>query len=269
MSSLSPFILPLGTALLAAGCASYAVPGRAADLSIFTSGGVLDPVRKTDERAVEDLSIADILKREPMAAFPTGLAVARIQADGYRSESIQQTAGNGAYTVVTSRQDGEEQALVPLSALPLVRGIAPVHRLLVPERLETDLELRKIAAQLHADVLLVYTIDTTFESKNTFLPLTAITLGILSPKKFRLQTSAAALLVDTRTGYLYGSCEASVQRPSSGIWRSAEKLEAERLAVEREALEKLVVNLAGTWTGVVATYTAEPAEARPAASSGE
>ncbi len=255
--------------LLGAGCASYAVPGRAADLSIFTGGGELDPVRKTDERSVEDITIADILKRQPMAAFPTALAVARIQADGYQSESIQQTAGSGAYTVVTSRQEGEEEALEPLASLPLVLGVAPVHRLLVPERLDSDLALRKISAQLHADVLLVYTLDTTFESKNTFLPLTAITLGILHPQKFRLQTTVAALLVDTRTGYLYGSAEANVRRPSSGIWRSAEKVENERLSVEREALEKLVHNLQATWTGVVATYAKDSATVQPASNRNE
>jgi hypothetical protein len=75
---------------LSAGCASFAVPGRPADLSIFTKEGQLDPVREVDERPVESLGIGDLLARQPMAAFPTSMAVVRIQAPGFGADSTTQ-----------------------------------------------------------------------------------------------------------------------------------------------------------------------------------
>jgi hypothetical protein len=77
---------------LLAGCGSYATSGRAAN---FQALGV-------SRNALTDGSIVQSLAKQPLAQFPTGIAVARIQAPGYRSETAN-TWGHGAYCVVTNR----------------------------------------------------------------------------------------------------------------------------------------------------------------------
>ncbi len=253
-----PWVIAL-SALVAGGCQSYVTPGRAADMSVFMKEGKLDTVRETDERSAPDLSLAEILAREPMAAFPTGIAVARVQESGYRSETVRQTAGQGAYTVITERASEEEEGLERLGALPQVLGVAPVNRLLVPRQLRSDLELRKVAAQLHADLLLIYTLDTAFEMEDRLPPLTLVSLGLLRTNKARVHSTASALVLDTRTGYVYATAEASAeQAPSTSAWTSASKVDALRRATEKEAFERLVTELENAWDGVVATHARLP-----------
>jgi hypothetical protein len=250
-SSLLLFCAPL------ASCASYAVPGRPADLSIFMKDGELDPVRQTDERPVGALGLEELLARRPMAAFPSGVAVARIQAPGYGEHGAAHTAGLGSFTIVTSRTAEEVAAFERLSALPMVAGIAPVNRLLVPDELSGDLELRRIAARLHADMLLVYTLDTstvTDELSSSFL-LGLLTLGVYVHQETELVCTGSAVLLDTRTGYVYGTAEASTRREKEhSLHGAADRIERERERIERATLEELAADLERTWNGVVAVY---------------
>src|SRR5207302_9786837 len=75
-----------------AGCAgaSYAVPGRGADMRL------LGAAREQDT----DASIAQAMGRRPLASLPAAIAVVRVQAPNYQSDTAQ-TYGTGAYTVVT------------------------------------------------------------------------------------------------------------------------------------------------------------------------
>ena len=101
-----------------------------------------------------------------------------IQGSGYRSEGNWQAVGSGSYTLISSRDEGEQAALAKLDAWPQVSGIVGLNRLLVPEELETDVELRKAAAQRHADMLLVYTLDTSLETSNTSVLLNVLSIGL-------------------------------------------------------------------------------------------
>src|SRR5207302_1424533 len=93
-----PVITLLSCACLA-GCASYATPGRAADLQVF---GV-------SREAQTDSGIARSLEKQPLASFPTAVAVARVQATDYRSDTAS-TFGGGRYCVVTTRDiEGDAQ----------------------------------------------------------------------------------------------------------------------------------------------------------------
>lgn len=143
-----------GLALASAGCAEYATPGRAADLQAV---GVTQAIAAAGTEA----GIQQQLGKRPLAALPTGIAVVRLQAPGYHSATAQGW-GSGRYSIVTTRDVEPETAVQRLTKLPMVRGVAPVNRLLLPERLQSDVELRNAAAQLHADMLLVYTLDTSF-----------------------------------------------------------------------------------------------------------
>ena len=61
-----------------AGCASYATPGRAADLRAVGVSQAM--VAGGTESAIQQQ-----LGKRPLAALPTGIAVVRIQAPAYRS----------------------------------------------------------------------------------------------------------------------------------------------------------------------------------------
>jgi len=258
------------TLVLGTGCQSYTVPGRAADLSQFALDG------QGDSRAAQTLGVEELLARQPMASFPTTLAVVRVQAPGYgrnpwgNSSGQVTTFGDGAFTVVTSRGPGEEEALQRLTKLPQVASVAAVNGLLVPARLDSELDLRRIGAQLHSDLMLFYTLDTTAETHQrwTFVNVVAgiASLGLLTRQDTRLAATAAAILVDTRTGYVYGTAESTARRePAHSLYGADDELEKERLKVEGEALAHLSENLERTWTGVLAAYGpgAEDPDVRP------
>src|SRR5687768_1452141 len=82
----------------AAGCASYATPGGPADLGVM---GVR-PQLAADRAAQTDVTMQEKFDRKPLARFPTAVAVARVQAPGYRSRTAS-SYGRGAYSVVTTR----------------------------------------------------------------------------------------------------------------------------------------------------------------------
>jgi hypothetical protein len=96
----------------------------------------------------------------------------------------------------------------------MVSGVGPINRLLLPTHLETDRELREAAARMHADVLLLYTLDTTFVVEDKAAPLTVVSLGLSPNKQANVICTASALLMDTRNGYLYG--EVSTDTKSGG-----------------------------------------------------
>src|SRR2546425_13017309 len=81
--------------LLIGACASYAVPRGRAD---FRALGI-DPAAR--ERQT-DVTIKEVLARKPLAEFPTGVAMVRIQAPGYQSQTAQ-GYGHGAYSVIITR----------------------------------------------------------------------------------------------------------------------------------------------------------------------
>lgn len=244
-------------AVMAGGCASYTTPGRRADLS---SVGLTEQVRK----GLSDPTIQQTLDRKPLPAFPTSIAIARLQAAGYHSCSASGW-GEGRYSIVTSRDVEKDEQFARLAKLPKVQGIAPMNRLLLPQHLENDLPLRQAAAKLHADMLLIYSFDTTFYDNQFAQPLNVITLGLSPTKTINVTTTASAILMDTRNGYLYGLAEGTASRNKlTNAWMSSDAMDDARQKNEQEAFEKLIVEFEKTWTGVVNQYAI-----RAAAPSGQ
>jgi hypothetical protein len=244
--------------LLGVGCAHYATPGRGANMALL---GV--------SRAATDDDITRLLDKPPLASFPAGVAVARVQAPGYRSYTAQGW-GHGAYCIVTTRDIERDEHFERLAGLPMVRGIAPLNRILLPGELNSDRELRQAAAMLHADVLLVYTIDTVFRVQDKAAPLSVITLGLSPNQQAQVVTTASAALLDTRNGYVYGVCEASESRTQlTSAWTSDSAVDDARRAAETAAFQELVDELDETWRGAVAEYaqdgalTSDPAKLNP------
>ena len=228
------FVLALST-----GCASrYVTPGAAVNLD-----------------AINDYTIEQRFKTKPAAPFPARMAVVRVQQAGYRSYR-NNAYGHGRYSVVMTRDMEQDEHFEKLSALPEMDGLASLNRLLLPEKLENIKDLRRACAGLHADLLLVYTVDTSFRIKeNGIGPFGVITLGTLPTKEPKIISTASAALYDVRTGYIYGLAEATHRSSHvASAWTKDSVVDNARVNTEKEAFSKLVDEFAGVWEGVVEEY---------------
>jgi len=230
--------LLLALAIIAAsiaGCASYAVPGGAADLSLFA-----------------DREIRPAYQRRPESPLPARIASVRVQESEYWSPHTR-GHGSGNYSVVTVREVEKDGDFKRISALPEVASIAPLNRLVIGhEVLKTDVELRKAAATLGADMLMIYTFDTEFHVDDGMRPLTVISLGLFPTKVATVNTTASVLLMDVRSGYIYATGEATARRrPLANAWTDDDAVDASRQDNEREAFVKLLGDFERIWPQVV------------------
>lgn len=239
------------------GCVSYTTPGPGADLRAF---GVTEEMR----RAGTDEQLQALFDRQPLAKFPCRIVVARVQGSGYQSYR-QSSYGSGQYSVVTTRDVETEAHFQRIGQLPMVQGVAPVSRLLLGNELKNDEPLRHAAARLHGDMLLIYTFDTQFYVGGSGSPIDVVTLGFLPTRQARVTCTASAVLLDTRSGYIYGLAEASVQqRQGANSWTSRAAVDQARQRAERQAFDDLLDELEQTWRAVIRTH-AQPSAAPSAA----
>ena len=239
MRALISFLLIL---FLFTGCATYTTPGAGVNV-----GGL----------AAADEDIAEIISREPASPFPARIALARIQAKGYYTSS-NSCYGKGQYCIVTARDVEGESDFDALAGLPMVAGLAPLNRILVPETLGSIRELRVAAAKLKTDILLVYTFDTRFNVDSTDIgPLQLVSLGFFRNKKARVTTTASAALLDVRTGFTYGVAEStSTAEQSASVWSSEEAIDKARIQTETESFQSLTQEIQVLWKSIVETHAA-------------
>lgn len=201
-----------------------------------------------------DPDIKKAFTAKPAITFPANIAFVRIQDTGYRSASVE-GVGTGAYSVVTARDIETDEDLQKISSLPGVGGVVALNRLLLPKTLSSDLDLRAAAAKLHADAVLIYTMETTFDDGKIIAPLTTISLGLAPNKTFKIHATASAILLDTKTGFVYGALEELTS--SSGLtmaWGSEGVIENGRKKAEHEALSKLLDAFGPFWKSIYARY---------------
>lgn len=225
-------------AFLASGCATYVPPGAKADLEAF---------------APPDIQAG--FAAEPTNPFPASIAVVRVQAPAYTNYNIQQQGGSygtGRYSVILSNEAGEDAQLERVSELPNVAGLVAINRMLLPERLEGDREIRGAASRLQADLVFLYTFDTSFFDTDMSKPLTVITLGLSPTRKISAVTTCSALLIDTRTGYIYSAYEVTERGETmSTSWGSRDTADEARRNNEREAFRKLIDEFTTSWPKVL------------------
>lgn len=265
MKSIKPITLTLGAAIIAGalllgGCQSvkYTTPGGPAD---FRALG-LSPA---EAESLTDYDIGQRLARKPAASFPAAIALVRVQGEGYRSYTSR-GRGSGPYSIITTRDAESDTDVLRLTQMPNTRGIGAVNRLIVPAETKDLKDLRLIGADLQADIILVYTFDTEFGSTETTIPaLGVLTLGLFPNERARVTSTASAAFVDTRTGYLYGLAEATVEDTRiTNAWGNNEAVDKSRREAERGAFEKLVPEIERLWADISAMYG--PKTATPAAS---
>ena len=156
-------------ALLMSGCATYIPPGAKADLQAF---------------ARPDIQAG--FGAKPTNPFPASIAVVRVQAPAYTNHYLQQrggTYGSGRYTVILAKEADEDSQLERVSKLQQVAGLVTINRMLLPERLDGDKEIRGAASRLQADLLFLYTFDTAFFDTDMAKPLSVVTLGLSPTRK--------------------------------------------------------------------------------------
>ena len=224
--------------LLLGGCASYVTPGAPVSLE-----------------GVNGEDVANALSRQPAAPFPARLALVRVQAPNYQSYSTD-GRGDGSYSVVTTRELIDQEALGSLTEWPAVADVAPLNALLLPTRFDSFDDLRVAAAKVQADVLVMHTIGTTFRVKGRgYGPLAAISLGIVPDRDAVVLATASAVLVDVRTGFVYGLAEGNGQATGlTNVWGLRDKIDGKRLEAEQAAMRALLAEMEQTWMGILKVH---------------
>jgi len=222
------------------GCrAHYVTPNQAADLDMIPSP-----------------NIRETFAMQPAAPFPARLAVIRVQAPEFRSRS-RDADDDSKYSVVFTRDRETDASVRQLSEMDMVAGVASINRLVTPAVLRRDADLRQAAAAVHADLLLLYTFDTRSRINDHEVgPLGLITLGFLPNQTAEVTTTASAVIMDVRTGFVYGLAEASAERSQlTNYWSSHDAVEDCRVKTESESLEKLVPEVQAVWAGILREHT--------------
>jgi hypothetical protein len=230
--------LVLGFVALFAGCATYVPPGAKADLQMFAPYDIRQGF--------------EVPATNP---FPASIAVVRVQESGYRNRYLARSGvvhGTGKYSVVLTREAGEDQQVERVSHLDQVAGVVSLNRMLLPDRLDGDRAIRTAASRLQADLVLLYTFDTSFYDMNSSKLLSTITLGAAPTRKIYATTTCSALLLDTRTGYIYSAYEVTERGDArASWWRSEDSADEMRRKNEQEAFRKLADEMVSTWPTVL------------------
>jgi hypothetical protein len=226
--------------LLCSGCASYRTPGAGVSIPEITSP-----------------NIAEVMARKPAASWPARIIIVRVQGPGYESYSNRGT-GTGRFSVVTTRDIEQEGDFQRIGKMPQVAAVGALSRLLLPGNLGSADDLRTGAAQLQGDIVLLYTIDTTFRTETTNIgPLQTLALGYFPTHKAKVTSTCSAALLDTRTGFVYGVAESTAGEDQRGnVWNEEKAIEMARFKAERAAFTGALGEVEKLWGGIVAAQSA-------------
>ena len=102
---------------------------------------------------------------------------------------------------------------------------------------------------------MLYTLDTRFAIDGAAVaPLARITPGYLPNKGARVTAKASAVLIDARSGFVYGKVEATSWRDeNAAFWNSRTTIGDERRITERAAFELLLDRFGVLWQQVLDT----------------
>jgi hypothetical protein len=227
-------------AVAVTGCASYRTPGSGVSIAEITSP-----------------NIAEAMARKPAASWPARIIVVRVQGPGYESYS-NRGYGRGRFSVVTTRDIEQEGDFQRIGRMPQVAAVGMLSRLLLPGNLGSADDLRVGAAQLQGDIVMMYTIDTTFRTETDNIgPLQTLALGYFPTHKAKVTSTCSVALLDTRTGFVYGVAESTAgDDQRSNAWKEREAIEKARAKSERAAFTGALDEVEKLWSGIVAAQAA-------------
>lgn len=235
---ISTFIIVLAGIALLSGCAAYIPPSGRADLTAISSS-----------------TMQESFAARPAAVFPASIAAVRVQGPRYRSYFTGREGGvygDGRYSIVTVKEVDEDTEFQHLARLPDIGGFITISRLLLPQTLQSDRELREAAARLKADMVLLYTFDTSFHDNDASVALKVVTLGLSPTRRVFIRVAASALVIDTRTGFIYAALETNEKRQvRTNAWESRETADRARQDAEKAAFKGLIAEFEKNWSAIV------------------
>jgi hypothetical protein len=247
------FVVACGGLGIMTGClpTRYVTPGgpaRFSDLGLSPQAG---PLTAVEREQLTDSEIRRRLALKPLASFPAALAWAQVQESGYSAYG-RQGYGRGRASVVMTQDEPAAEAIGSLGDLPGVTRLSPLNRMILPEEIRREQDLRGAAAALHADILLLYTFDTRITTKENIPYAGLVTLGLFPDRSALATVTASAVLVDVRTGYVYGATSASSDRTQlASAWTRRSAMDDALRTAERGALVDLVENVKDLWGRVL------------------
>ena len=251
-------------ASLLTGCQSYTTPGGAADLSLFAKKELVTIPPGTSTTTPQDYpryptggdqgSTIEVSRLKPTASFPVNMVAVRVQESGYESYT-NKGYGHGGYSVITIRDIEKDEDFDRIGKLSGIAQISPLSRLLLPEHLHSDKELRQAAGRLRADMILIYTLETDFYDRDSSTPLSIISLGLAPTIKVRVTTTISAMVMDTRTGYIYGILEETSRKEQAAAFLTTQNAFDElRQKTERQAFELFLDEFEVLWKNIANQY---------------
>lgn len=224
-------------ALLFSGCASYMTPGGPAPLAQIAGGDVGDTAQ------------------QPSPQFPLSVVAVRVQAPAYRSLSAR-GYGKGHFSVIAPPELMTPAQLQTLAQWPQVAKASVFDASLLPETFDSLADLRFAAAKMQADMLLVYTVATSFRiNGHDCDPASKIALGAKPDADAAVTSTASLAFIDVRTGFTYGATQASATVDGlADAWGSDATLDARRLDAEHQAFAALLAAAEKSWSGIVGHY---------------
>jgi hypothetical protein len=101
-------------------------------------------------------------------------------------------------------------------------------------------------------MVLLYTFDTSFHDNDASVALNVITLGLSPTRRVFVGVAASALLIDTRTGFIYAALEANEKRQvTTNAWESRETADRARRDAEKAAFKALVSEFEKNWPQII------------------
>jgi len=197
--------------------------------------------RAESVKAFSDPLVARAFNAKPAIRFPARIAIAPQCAQARQQLRNLDAVGK----------------LDALKKLPNVASITPLSSLVMSvhhENVTSDVILREAAAKLHTDAILLLKIDEHVTDGKIFAPLTPLSLGLLPNNRVAVVCTALAALVDTRTGYVYGTLERSAGKAClASSWDDfARNRTTERAS--RDAMMKLFSDVPDFWRSVVQAH---------------
>lgn len=119
---------------------------------------------------------------------------------------------------------------------------------------KSDVLLREAAARLHADMVLLLKFETSITNGKVFRPLGTLSLGLFPNDRSEIITTALAAVVDTRTGYVYGTAERSAGRTCHAMTWDDETSNRATRRTQSDAMAKLLGEFPALWDGIVAKH---------------
>jgi hypothetical protein len=198
--------------------------------------------------------------RQPAAMLPLRLVLVRMQRAGYPTV-YEPCHGQGRYCVLTVRDVESDADLAQLADLPQVASLIPVPRRLVPERLNTPLDLRRKLAEAHiGDVALLYSIDTQVQvGQDAAAPFSRLKRSLQVDQTVTIRSRLTAALVDIRTGFVYLHAETNLTETLPGlIWSSQDSADRAHQGVESRGFHALISDISQHWSEVITPLAWRP-----------